>query len=198
MVTFKLYVEGGGEGALLDSQFRMGWRQFFEAAGLKGKMPRVVRGGTRSETFRMFATEVANPEGVEVPILVVDSEGPLAEGHSIWQHLTARDKWKRPLGAGENQAFLMVQVMETWLIADRAMLQSYFGPSFREKAIRNWPCLEAVPKKTVLRALQHATAACPKRYAKGKVSFELLGKVKPKLVEEACPQAAALLALLRG
>lgn len=51
---------------------------------------------------------------------------------------------------------------------------------------------------TVLQALDRATAGCAKRYAKGRVSFELLGRLNPNLVEQACPHARALLVRLRA
>ena len=91
----------------------------------------------------------------------------------------------------------MVQVMETWLLADRDLLKRYFGAEFRENALKQWRPLEAVPKATVLDALKRATANCATRYAKGKVSFELLARVDPALVEAACPHAKALLNRLR-
>ena len=192
-MIFKLYVEGGGEGPRLDAQFRQAWQQFFRRAGLIGRMPKVVRGGGRLQTFDMFKTAVANPRGGEIPLLLVDSEGPVADGNSVWEHLR-----QRPPGADDDQAFLMVQVMETWLLADRAALRSYFGAAFRDSALKEWPQLEAVPKTTVYEALDQATANCGKRYAKGKVSFELLGKLNPTLVEQACPHARALLGRLRA
>ena len=91
----------------------------------------------------------------------------------------------------------MVQVMETWFLADRDALRTYFGTGFKQNALKEWPNLEAVPKPTVLQALARATAACTKRYAKGKVSFELLAQIAPDSVEAACPHAKALLNRLR-
>lgn len=197
-MIFKLYVEGGGEGPRLDTQFRQAWQQFLKQAGLAGRMPKVVRGGGRLQTFDMFKTAVSSPRGGEIPVLLVDSEGPVADGNSAWEHLKARDAWQRPAGVDDDQAFLMVQVMETWFLADRAMLRTYFGAAFRENALKDWPQLEAVPKATVYEALDKATAGCAKRYAKGKLSFELLGKLNPSLVEPVCPHARALLGRLRG
>jgi Domain of unknown function (DUF4276) len=197
-VSVKLYIEGGGEGQLLDTLFREGWRQFFAAAGLAGRMPGVVRGQGRTQTLDLFATAVAHPRGGTLPLLLVDSEDPVEEGRSVWQHLEARDGWKQPPGATEDQAFLMVQVMETWFLADRDLLRRYFGSSLRENHLRQWPVLEAVPKPTVFDALARATAGCPKSYAKGKVSYELLGQLSPPHVEAACPHAKALLDRLRG
>jgi hypothetical protein len=198
MVTPRIYIEGGGEGHLLDTLFRQGWTAFFKTAGLEGKMPGIVRGQGRTRTFDLFVTAVMNPRPGVLPLLLVDSEGPLAEGSTAWQHLKARDNWERPAGAGDDQAFLMVQLMESWFLADRGLLHAYFGAALREEALRAWLSLESVPKETVLATLDRATAACRTPYAKGKVSFELLARLSPESVEKACPNARRLLDHLRG
>ena len=198
LLSAKIYAEGGGDGPLLDTLFRQAWRQFFTAAGLSGRMPAVVRGQGRTQTFDMFATAVRTAKPGEIPLLLVDSEDAVQAGHSVWQHLKARDGWDRPAGAAVDQAFLMVRIMETWFVADRDLLASYFGADFRPHHLPKWPHLEDVAKPTVLAALERATAACKKPYSKGKVSFELLGQVNPSLVESACPNAKALLDRLRA
>lgn len=198
MVTAKIYIEGGGEGQLLDTLFRQGWRIFFQAAGLEGRMPRVVRGQGRKRTFDLFVTAVKNPRPGELPLLLVDSEAAVEEGCTQWQHLKGIDNWERPESASNDHAFLMVQLMESWFLADRDLLRGYFGPKLREGALREWPSLEGLPKNDVLEALNRATADCPKRYAKGKVSFELLARLSPRLVEAACPNARRLLEYLRS
>ena len=197
MVTATLYIEGGGEGKDLRARFREGWNEFFKSAGV-GSKTKIVRGSGRDQTFDRFATavEVGRPD--TVPLLLVDSEAPVAAGNSVWQHLQARDGWSQPSGADDDQAFLMVQIMETWFLADRVALRRYFGARFRQNALRTWPNLENVPKSTVLNALESATASCSKRYSKGKASFELLAQIDPTLVEAACPHAEALLNRLRN
>lgn len=197
-MTAKIYVEGGGDGPLQDTLFRRAWRQFFQAAGLAGRMPAVVRGQGRTQTFDLFSTAVRAGKPSELPLLLVDSEDAVQVGHSVWQHLNARDGWTQPQGTTADQAFLMVRVMETWFIADRAMLASYFGAAFRPQHVPQWPNLENVDKAAVFGALDRATAGCNKRYAKGKVSFELLERVNPGLVEAACPRAKVLLDRLRA
>ena len=190
-----IFIEGGGNNDQnLERLFRRSWTTFFAAAGLQGHRPRVVRGGGRNRTFNLFAKEIKRPDPKRLPLLLVDSENPVAAGHSVWQHLQANDNWIRPLNVGDDQAFLMVQAMETWFLADRNSLQRYFGAKFKENALRQWPQLEAVPKATVFDALERAT---DKGYVKGKVSFELLAQIDPALVEAACPHAKALLDRLR-
>ena len=197
-MTAVLYVEGGGDNRRLGAQFREAWTSFFRRAGFGGRMPRGVRGGSRQQTFHRFETHVAEPAPDAVPILLVDSEYPVTAAHSVWQHLKERDGWTQPEDVGDDQAFLMVQVMETWFLADRDALQTYFGAEFGGTVIRKWPQLEEVPRETVLDALEKATARCSKPYAKGKVAFELLAQIDPDLVEDACPHARSLLDRLRA
>lgn len=68
---------------------------------------------------------------------------------------------------------------------------------FKPQHLKEWPDLEAVSKAKVYEALQKATAACKKPYAKGRVSFELLARLDPKKVESQCSHAKALLDRLR-
>lgn len=196
-----VYIEGGGNGdQRLERLFRRSWARFFEAAGLAGRMgrmPRIVRGGSRNRTFGLFARAIADRTEERLPVLVVDSETTVAAESSAWRHLNARDGWDQPHGARNDQVFLMVQLMETWLVADRNTLRAYFGVSFREKALPQWPALEDVAKRDILDALERATARCAKPYSKGCVSFELLARTDPARVENACPHAKKLLDRLR-
>lgn len=193
MVRVKIFIEGGGNGSVIDQSFKQAWRQFFAAAGLAGRMPRVVRGESRTATYDKFIN--TRPRADEVLLLLVDSEGPVAPGHTAWQHLQARDGWRQPPAAADDSAYLMVQFMETWFLADRDALRRFFGPSLNENAFREWPSLESVPKDTVLNALEQATGG---RYQKGKVSFQLLERIAPERVAAACPHAKQLLDALRA
>ena len=103
-----LYIEGGGDNRRLGAEFREGWKAFLTNAGLSGRMPKVARGGTRQQTFNCFTTALADSRCRIVPLLLVDSEAPVAAAHSVWQHLHTRDRWKKPDTARDDQAFLMV------------------------------------------------------------------------------------------
>ena len=161
-------------------------------------MPRIVRGGGRDETFRKFRIRFNQSLPGEFPLLLVDSETPVRSGHSARRHLENQDShWEWPDGIGDDNVFLMVQVMEAWFVADRQLLKRYFGNQIRENKFKAWPDLEDVPKQVILGALTDATATCPKAYAKGKVSFEILQELDPVRVEAACPHAKGLLDRLR-
>lgn len=194
----KLYVEGGGESAALHGVCREGFRKFLLSAGLAGRMPRIVACGSRDAAYQDFRTAMKDRPPDELPLLVVDSESAVARGVSPWQHLRQRDSWRRPPGSHDNQAFLMVQRMESWFLADREALAQFFGAGFKQAVIPAWPDLEAVERQRVYEVLAKATADCRRRYAKGKVSFELLAVVRAGRVEAASPHAARLIARLRG
>ena len=135
----------------------------------------------------------------EVPLLLVDSEYLVTTGPSVWRHLKEHDGWNKPAGAGHNDAFLMIACMETWIVADRAALKQFFHGCWRDQSLPQWPQLEAVEKTRIFGALKQATAACGKsRYAKGKVSFDLLQSIDPAEVERVCPAAKILLDRLRS
>ena len=199
-MRIKIYIEGGGDSHLQDTEFRAAWAEFFGKSGLKAlrKMPATFRGSGRRQTFDAYQTAVKTRKQDELPLLLVDSEDLVASGHSAWQHLKVRDGWDKPSAAGEDDAFLMICCMETWFLADRESLKRYFHDCWRDGALPDWPDLEAVEKTRVFEALAQATAACgKKRYAKGKVSFDLLKAIDPALVAQKCPAAKRLLDRLR-
>ena len=198
MVRVRLFIEGGGSGELPDKEFRQAWKKFFESAGLIGRLPKAVRGESRNETFDKFGAALRKRNADELALLLVDSEGPVTAGHSAWQHLRNRDNWDQPPDAANDSAYLMVQVMETWFLADRDALRRFFGPSLNENYFREWQNLETVPKDTVYNALERATRDCQKQYRKGRISFLLLCEISPERVAEFCPHARILLDYLRG
>ena len=197
MVTATLYIEGGGSGKSLEIRFRKGWKTFFDAAGV-GAWTRIVRGGDRDRTFKRFKSAIRNHRRNVLPLLLVDSEGPVRAEDSPWGHLARRRGtggrgWERPDGAHEDQAFLMVQFMETWFLADKDGLRRYFGEGFKERPIRQWQKLEDVSKGTVEEALKQATTDSRRGvYEKGR-DIKLLECIDPACVRGACPHADALL-----
>jgi len=195
-ISLKIYIEGGGEGKDLDIRFREAWTKFFKAAGLAGRMPRPVRGKGRMNTFDLFSTAAQNIQPNEMPLLLLDSEDPVAHNNTVWQHLKNRDGWDKPANASDEHAYLMAQVMETWLLADPDTLRAYFGSKFKADKIPAWKDLEAQSKTVVFEVLDKATAECDKPYKKGKVSFAILGKINPQKVKEKCPNAKRLLDFL--
>ena len=187
MVSVMLYVEGGGEHA---REFRRGLGMFIERAGAAGKMPRIVICGRRDNAFDKFRT--AHEYG-EDAMLLVDAEEPVT-AVGPWEHLKGRDYWNQPVGAKDAQCHLMVQVMESWFLADVDALESYYGQGFRRQALPRNPKIEDVSKLDVNNGLDQATRDSQKGpYSKGKHSFEILERLDPTKVMEASPYAKRLI-----
>ena len=196
MVTATLYIEGDGGSRDLAIRFREGWRRFLNAVGVNPRQLKIVPGGGRKGTYSRFAKSVLQDNANRLSFLLVDSETAVADEYSVWEHLHEIDGWQQPVGA-EDKAFLMVQIMETWFLADTAALRRYFGSGFNPQALKQWPALEEAPKADVLNFLKHATTGCVPSYSKGKVSFALLAEIDPARVEVASPHAWMLFRSLR-
>ena len=151
-------------------------------------MPKVIACGGRDETFKDFRSW--HDSRTTIALLLVDSEDPVT-ARTAWQHLSIRESsWERPPDSSDDQFHLMVQVMESWFLADRVALADYYGTGFRLAAIPQWQNIEQVPKSDVYDKLNKATRGTAKgRYHKGQDSFEILQRLNPANVVSASPHA---------
>ena len=139
--------------------------------------------GSRDETFKRFRDAVNNSDDA-VNVLLVDAEGPVNQ--SARDHLQARDGWDLSF-IGEDTVHLMVQMMETWIVADPAALSRYYGQGFRVNKLPKATNLETVPKTTVERSLGEATKDTQKgRYHKIRHASDLLKRVEAEKVKTRC------------
>ena len=123
-------------------------------------------------------------------MLLIDSEG-----EDIFR-LT--QSVKSQIGS-TNSIFFMVQLMEAWFLADRQALSSYFGQGFNANSLPNNPNIEDVPKRDVEASLRNATRQSGKgAYHKGNHASDLLGRIDPATVCNACPNFALLVDFLRS
>ncbi len=181
----RIHVEGGGNGPEGKDQLRRGFGQFFgtlyDAARSKRVKIRTIACGSRGATFDRFSQALIDyPQSFNV--LLVDSEEPVNKGRR--EHLIARDGW--PLGGTpEEKCHLMVQVMETWLIADTDALRRFYGQGFNANPIPNPANLESVDKSRVLAALREATRKTQKgEYGKIKHGSGLLAVASSEVVRQ--------------
>lgn len=194
----KLFVEGGGDSQALRAACREGFTKFITAAGVI-KRPRVVACGSREDAFDSYCTAVKLGEPA---MLLVDSEAPVAQScqqedsarWQPWQHLKQRsgDEWDKPAGVADTDCHLMVQCMESWLVADRKTLASFFGHGFKENQLPpDSTAVESISKAALFEGLKRATKDCQGKgqYGKGEHSFKLLGLVNPAVVTAQAPWA---------
>lgn len=192
-MNVKVYVEGGGDRSELRTRCRKGFSTFFRNAGLTGRMPKVVAGGARQTTYAKFRTAIASATENDFIVLLVDSEGPVAD--TPWTHLKNRDNWDEPADELEENAHLMVQCMEAWFLADRDALASYFGHRFNQRSLPRRRDIENIPIHDLERGLNMATRRCGRKgvYHKGRHSFAILAELSPDRVVAASPHARLLI-----
>lgn len=196
MVKIRIYVEGGGDQASLKTKCRKGFRLFFEKILPDGKMPKIIACGSRRDTYNRFCTALMDDENTFC-ILLVDSEGPVSENSLKWVYLKTRfeDGWDKPQSAGEENVHLMVQCMESWFLADKNCLQTYYNQGFVSNSLPKNPNIEALSKHDVYDGLKKATrnTRVKGKYGKGSHSFDILSKIDPVKVRNASRHANLLI-----
>lgn len=190
MVNVTVYVEGGGDSKELHIRCREGFRKLLERSGFGGRMPRLVACGSRSQAYESFCTAHRNANRGGIALMLIDSEDPMTDIETTWTHLKRRDGWKRPDGADDKQVLMMTTCMETWIIADRAVLKSFYGQNLQESGLPFVANLESRPRDAIQGALAHATRNCGNKYEKGKRSFRILAELTPDTLSAHLPSFA--------
>ena len=180
-------MEGGGNGKENRAALRQGMDTFLEplkeAARNKALSWKLVCCGTRNEAFQRFQNAVNNSTD-PVNVLLVDAEGPMNQLPR--RHLRDRDGWNLNV-THEDTVHLMVQAMETWIVADSEALNRYYGQGFRANKLPKATDLETVPKTTVERSLGEATKDTQKgRYHKIRHASDLLKRIDAERVRTRC------------
>ena len=99
-----VYVEGGGNVRATKKRCRQGFSALFRKAGLSGLMPRIFAAGGRDDAWRDFRTALAGAGEDDFIVLLVDSEAPVADGRTSWDHLREHDNWSQPDQSAEQNA----------------------------------------------------------------------------------------------
>ncbi len=194
MSRVAIYMEGGGSGAGTRSVLRQGMDEFLrelkERVREKSWKWTLVCCGPRGEAYRRFMNERKNT-GTAIVVLLVDAEGPVTSA-SPTDHLATSDGWDME-EVDDNAVHLMVQAMETWLVADRDALARYYGQNFRRNALPNRQNLEEENKADIANALEQATRHTQKgKYHKIRHASDLLKSTDPQTVQARCPSCATM------
>lgn len=178
MVKVRIYVEGGGDQNSTLTHCRRGFSKLFEKVVPQHRRPRIIACGGRQRAYDMFKYALSSHPDEHI-ILLVDSEDQVGVAFGeVWNYLQSRDNWDKPAGASNENAHLMVQCMEAWLLVDREALSRYYGNNFKNDKIPQWPNLEEVNKESIFSALKSATQNTNKgEYHKTRHAFDLLGEI---------------------
>ncbi len=131
-------------------------------------------------------------------VLLLDSEQP--DDGRLFEELSGRADWRPPAGAqvSSEQVFWMVQLMESWFLADPRTRSQFYGHGFRGNALPSNPQVEQVPKDDVLNGLKDATRATQKgAYSKTLHAPKVLRLLDPVRVVSAAPNCRRLFENLR-
>jgi hypothetical protein len=187
-----IYLEGGATGAnskYLDISCERAFHKLLDGMGFTGRKPRLVACGGRGDVFNRFKTALRNRGGNFIAMWI-DSEDPMINTENAWDHLavvTTVTAWERPDGVTDDQVLFMTTCMETWIVADRAVLREHYGHRLQENQLPPLEDIERRNRHEVQEKLERATKECKNAYAKGKRSFEVLAKLSPAVLKEHLP-----------
>ena len=182
----RLYVEGGGDQSHTKAIFRKGFSLFLNDLVniARGKRIRwsIIACGTRNHTYDNFLTALESHQNA-FNVLLVDSEGLVS--NSPCKYLSEHDNWILNRELIDN-CHLMVQIMESWLVADVSTLKSFYGQNFNENAIPRNSDVEMINKDDVKSSLKRATRNTTKgEYHKIRHGPELLGQLNISKIRQA-------------
>lgn len=197
----RLYVEGGGdkEGkARLRQAFSTFLGEFHTEARRRGVRWQTVLCGSRTQTYADFRLAIRTHRDA-LNLLLVDAERPVSS--PVSDHLQAPpsegDGWDLA-SINEEQLHLMVQVMESWFLAEPAVLSTLYGKGFATNTLPRSKNVETVAKDAVMDGLHRATKNTQKgAYHKMRHSPLILERLDADAVAKRAPHCARLLEKLR-
>ncbi len=200
LVSAYILLEGGGQSKELRVRCREGFRKLLVRAGFKGRMPALQACGGRDFVYAAFCIAQAEKAGDDYVAMWIDSEEPMADIEAAWVHLagvTTVTPWARPDDAADDQVLFMTTCMETWIVTDRKTIAAHYGANLKANALPPLPKIEDRTRHAIQDALVKATRECLNAYAKGKRSFEILGKLDPVELTKHLPSFRRVIEILK-
>lgn len=194
-----IFFEGGGYTDVTQSKCRKGLANYCAKLKPKASRLKIVAGGGREQTFDKFRMAAQNGRADEVSVLLVDSEGPVTAPTPV-EHLHIRDGWDFA-ALRNHKAFLMVQTMESWFLADRNTLAAFYDGGFLPNSLPgSSKNIEVIRKEDIEPALKKATRKTNSKgeYHKIDHGAALLGLIDPVRVGDASHHAANFNEFLRS
>lgn len=180
VASIRIYFEG-------DDRLRMGFHRFLGLDAKRGKC-RVFLVAAKGDPIGEYRiAQRKHPESINM--LLLDSEQPL-DGTGLRQQQVS--------GLPVDRIFWMVELMESWFLADRGALKRYYhDPQFQEARLPGHPDIEKIPKRDVEDGLKEATKNTRKgRYHKTKHAPGILETISPDAVAGRSSQCHRLLDVL--
>ena len=195
----RIYVEGGGDSSRTQLPVREGFSKFLMDLKLISDQKNIgwsiVACGSRGDAKNDFFDAIESHPDAFI-VLLVDSEAPVND--KPWRHLNKYDKWQLQESHNDNY-HLMVQVFESWLIADLDALKDFYGEGFDENVMELETEVEKISKKDVNYFLQLSTRNTEKgKYHKINHGPKILALLDVSLVRNTAPHCNRLFTTLAG
>lgn len=196
----QIYIEGGAKGQDRASsvELRKGFSTFFaelvEKARENNIRFKLIICGSTEITCKIFS-QASEKSSNGFLALLVDSDFPVSEDETPKSFLQKQEKLKKCdlRKVNENQCHLMVQVMESWFLADVEALKKHFGQDFKEHKLRKNKKVEEIAKDDVLNSLKESTKDRKKgSYHKIQDGAKLLEIINSNRVREVAPNCERL------
>lgn len=179
----RVYFEG-------DNALRKGFNNFLKSeidlARQRDLRFNLISGGSTAETIKDFMT-AARTHTDAINIVLIDSDKP--DNGNLIAEVKQRASWDTEAGAEiqDEQIHFMVQVMESWFLADRNALKKYYGQGFREGQLPGNQNVERISKSDVVNGLAKATRnTAKKKYHKTRHAPDLLSSLD---IDKVCSNA---------
>lgn len=179
------------------------FKELYDLAESKGiKILSIMSGGRRDACKDFLISMESYPDAFNV--LLVDSESPVSENCTPWEHLRSR-KDDQPWildtqGLDDGCCHLMVPTMEAWFLADIDALSKFYNGGFDEDYLRQKlknQNLEQVTKYNINKWLGEATKKTSKgKYHKTQHAPKLLALLDVDKVRRAFPSCERLFTTL--
>lgn len=184
-MVVRIYFEGGRH---LRESFGEFFRELHDLARERRGRVRLISGGATAVQDFMTALHKHPDEHV---VLLIDCEGAAEDCSPAKLQRRFQSVWKPPRGVrvDDGRVFRMTQIMESWFLADRRALQSYYQEGFQENALPGHADVEQAPKQDVLNGLESATRRTRKgAYSKTSHATGILRMIDPQLIRAASPE----------
>jgi hypothetical protein len=144
---------------------------------VRGKVT-IRLGKNKDETIKDFLRALSE-DAASTKILLIDSDVP--DDGSLLRDVMNTALWRKyaPRKLPTPAVHWMVQVMESWFVADEAALKSYYRKNFKPKVLPKRKNVEAVPASQVYKALKRATDG---KYDKASHAPKILEQLDPQRV----------------
>lgn len=167
-----------------------GFRQFFgEVVSLARERRwhvQFIAGHGRGNTIRDYC-DACESHRLSWNVLLIDSEGP--DDGKLFQKLGLP-------AAKKDSVFWMVQLMESWFLADIQALKQHYGANVMKARLRGNPKIEEIPKADVIKRLRAAVRTPKRSYDKVEDTPRLLRLLDPAIVRAACPNCERIFRIM--